>query len=59
MAPKPNTMSELYSHFYEDQCVRLDEAQRVGYGFSLTEANMSVVPHVQKLHQNSAVEIAA
>jgi integrase len=60
MAHKPNTMSELYSHLYEDLQVRLDEAQRVGYGFSLPDAsNIAVVPNVPKLHQNSAVEIAA
>jgi integrase len=60
MAHKPNTMSELYSHLHEDLQVRLDEAQRVGYGFNLPEAcDMAVVPIVPKLHQNSAVEIAA
>jgi hypothetical protein len=59
MAHKPNTMSELYSHLYEDVQVRLDEAPRVGYGFGFAEANVSVVPNVPKLPQNSAVEIAA
>jgi hypothetical protein len=38
----------------------LDEATRVGYGFALPASNnVSVVPNVPKLHQNSAVEIAA
>jgi integrase len=60
MAHKPQTMSELYSHLHEDLQVRLDEAQRVGYGFSLPDiSSMIVVPIVPKLHQNSAMEISA
>jgi integrase len=60
MAHKPQTMSELYSHLNEDLQLRLDEAERVGYGFALPASdNASVVPIVPKLHQNSAVEIAA
>jgi len=60
MAHKPKSMSELYSHLYEDLQVRLDEAQRVGYGFVLPETlNVAVVPIVPKLHQSSAVRIAA
>ena len=56
LAHKPQTMSEVYSHLHEEQQLRLDEAERVGYGFTLPA---SVVPIVPKLHQNSAVEIAA
>jgi integrase len=60
MAHKPHTMSELYSHLHEELQLRLDEAERVGYGFVLPGSNaVSVVPIVPKLHQNSAVEIAA
>src|SRR6266850_6062013 len=60
MAHKPQTMSELYSHLHEEVEMRLDEAARVGYGFVLpAPENTSVVPIVPKLHQNSAVEIAA
>jgi hypothetical protein len=60
MAPKPHTMSEVYSHLHEELQIRLDEAKRVGYGFVLPVSNeVSVVPNVPKLHQNSAVEIAA
>jgi len=60
MAHKPHTMSEVYSHLHEEVEMRLDEAARVGYGFVLpAPENMSVVPIVPKLHQNSAVEIAA
>jgi len=60
MAHKPHTMSEVYSHLHEEVEMRLDEAARVGYGFVLpAPENTSVVPIVPKLHQNSAVEIAA
>ncbi len=59
MAHKPHTMSEVYSHLHEELEMRLDEAARVGYGFVLPAPEESVVPIVPKLHQNSAVEIAA
>ena len=60
MAHKPTTMSEVYSHLHEELELRLDEVARVGYGFVLPETpNVAVVPNVPKLHQNSAVEIAA
>jgi integrase len=60
MAHKPRTMSEVYSHIHEELQMRLDEAKRVGYGFALPDlSNASVVPNVPKLHQNTAVEIAA
>jgi hypothetical protein len=32
MARKPQTTSELYSHLHEELQLRLDEAERVGYG---------------------------
>jgi len=57
MAHRPQTMSELYSHLHEELQLRLDEAERVGYGFVLPEC--SVVPIVPKLHQNRAGEKAA
>jgi hypothetical protein len=57
MAHKPQSMFELYSHLHEELQLRLDEAARVGYGFTLPTS--SVVPIVPKLHQNSAVEIPA
>jgi len=60
MAHKPHTMSEVYSHLHEEVEMRLEEAARVGYGFVLPAfEKLSVVPNVPKLHQNSAVEIAA
>jgi len=50
-------MSEVYSHFHEESQLRLDEAERVGYGFVLPALNnVSVVPIVPNLHQNSAVD---
>ena len=59
MAHKPQTMSEVYSHLHEELQLRLDEAERVGYGFTLPTLTPSVVPIVPKLHQNRAVEVAA
>jgi hypothetical protein len=35
MAHKSKTMSEVYSHLHEELRMRLDEAQRVGYGFTI------------------------
>jgi hypothetical protein len=46
MAHKPQTMSEVYSHLHEEQQLRLDEATRVDYGFTLPTANNPfVVPN--------------
>lgn len=59
MAHKPHTMSEVYSHLHEDVEIRLAEAARVGYGFVLPTTELSVVPIVPKLHEITAVEIAA
>jgi integrase len=60
MAHKPQTMSELYSHLHDEVQVRLDEAERVGYGFTLPDFKKeSVVPIVPNLHQSSAEEKAA
>ena len=60
MAHRPQTMSELYSHLHEETGLRLDEAERVAYGFTLPASNKpSVVPIVPKLHQNKAEEKAA
>ena len=60
MAHKPQTMSEVYSHLHEDLQLRVNEAQRVGYGFALPAANTaSVVPIVPKSHRKTATEKAA
>jgi hypothetical protein len=56
MAHRPQTMSALYSHLHEELQLRLDEAERVGYGFALPEG--SVVPMIPK-SQEAAEEVAA
>ena len=59
MAHKPHTMSEVYSHLHEEVEMRLDEAARIGYGFVLPATELSVVPNVPTLHENTAIEVAA
>jgi hypothetical protein len=60
MAHRPQTMSELYSHLHEELQLRLDEAERVGYGFALPMSmEGSVVPIVPKSLQQNAGEVAA
>jgi integrase len=60
MAHRPQTMSELYSHLHEELQLRLNEAERVGYGFTLPASNKpSMIPMIPKLHQNRAVERVA
>jgi hypothetical protein len=60
MAHKPKTMSELYSHLREELQLRLDEAERVGYGFVRPASKgVSVVPIVPKLQHENAEEVAA
>ena len=60
MAHRPQTMSELYSHLHEELQLRLDEAERVGYGFVLPACkDVSVVPIVPKLQPENAEEAAA
>jgi len=59
-AHKPQTMSELYSHLHEELEMRLEEAERVGYGFDLPERpNAAVVPNVPKSRGDHKLEIAA
>jgi hypothetical protein len=60
MAHKLQTMSELYSPLHEELQLRLDEAERVGYGFDSPEKpTASVVPIVPKKRKQKAVEVAA
>jgi len=60
MAHKPKTMSELYSHLYEELELRLPEAERVGYGFVLPETTaMTVAPNAPKLNSVGDAQIAA
>lgn len=58
MAHKPQTMSELYSHLHEELEMRLEEAERVGYGFDLSKG--VVAPNAPKICDTKPeVEIAA
>ena len=46
MGHKPQTMTELYSKLKDDVQARLDEAERVGYGFNLPTEEPEVAPSV-------------
>jgi hypothetical protein len=60
MAHKPQTMSEVYSHLHEETQMRLEEAERVGYGFDLPEKpTAAVVPIVPKEGKQKEAEVAA
>jgi integrase len=59
MAHKPKTMSELYSHLREELELRLAEAERVGYGFTIPKTVAVVVPSVPRLSDPVSIEIAA
>ena len=59
MGHKPTTMSELYSHLYEEAQLRLVEVERVGYGFTLPEQNASIIPIVPKTLRETGEEFAA
>jgi len=59
MGHKPTTMSELYSHHYEEVQLRLVEVERVGYGFTLPEMNASIIPIVPKTSCETREEFAA
>jgi site-specific recombinase XerD len=58
MAQKPKTMSEIYSHLHEELQLRLDEAERVGYGFTIPRS-VDVVPSVPGFSERESIEIAA
>jgi hypothetical protein len=55
MAHKPKSMSELCSHLYEELDLRLEEAERAGYGFDLPGAVSGLVapnaPRLAKVEQ--------
>jgi integrase len=59
MAHAPQTMSELYSHLFEELQLRLDEADRVGYGFAIPLSDASVVPIVPNVQRDGEEEKAA
>ncbi len=52
MAHAPQTMSELYSHLHEELQLRLNESERVGYGFVLPVSSDSVVSNVPNTQQD-------
>jgi integrase len=61
MAHKPQTMSELYSHVYEELELRLQESERVGFGFLLPKTVVAAdAPNAPKNpNTKPEVEIAA
>jgi hypothetical protein len=51
-------LSELYSHLHEELEMRLEEAERVGFGFKLPKTE--VAPNVPNISDTkSGAEIAA
>lgn len=56
MGHQPETMSELYSHLFEEVEMRLMEAQRVGVGFQIPTL---IAPNCSKEAQEVEVEVAA
>jgi integrase len=58
MGHVPQTMSELYSHIYEEPEMRLAESELVGYGFDLPK--VAVAPNApRQVAAKSEVEVAA
>ena len=58
----PQTMSELYSHLHERIELRLEEAQRVGYGFALPQVDapkIDVAPIAPNFSPEEEIEVAA
>jgi hypothetical protein len=56
MGHQPETMSELYSHLFEEVEKRLAEADRVGVGFDIP---LYHAPKCSKISAESEVEVAA
>ena len=60
MGHVPQTMSELYSHLSEELEMRLEEAEKVGYGSDLPKSEAVVAPNApKKSSRKLQVEIAA
>jgi integrase len=57
-AHKPKTMTELYSKLKEDLQARLDEAERVGYGFDLPTEEPEVAPSAPRNEEGVPEEIS-
>jgi len=52
MGHKPKTMSEIYSHLFEEVGLRLAEAEAVGFGFELPKSpseKLAVAPIAPKV----------
>jgi hypothetical protein len=61
MGHKPTTMSELYSHLFEEVDLRLAEAEAVGFGFELpknTAERPVVAPIAPKIGDEDVQEVA-
>jgi len=56
MGHKPKTMSEIYSHLFEEIGMRLAEAEAVGFGFDLRK-NPSERPLLHRLHRDFKTEV--
>jgi len=56
MGHKPKTMSEIYSHLFEEIDMRLAEAKVVGFGFDLRK-DPSEIPVVAPIAPRSQVEV--
>jgi integrase len=58
MGHKPKTMSELYSHLFEEIEVRLAEAETVGFGFDLPEepSEKAVIAPIAPKVRNEVLE---
>jgi integrase len=61
MGHKPKTMSELYSHLFEEIEVRLAEAETVGFGFDLPEkpSEKAVIAPIAPKFRNEVLEEVA
>lgn len=55
MGHKPKTMSEIYSHLFEEVDMRLAEAEAVGFGFELPVEKASESPLLHRLHREMEV----
>ena len=55
MAHKPKTMSEIYSHLREELQLRLDESERVGYGFDLPRIALAPSAPMEMIEEEAIV----
>lgn len=55
MGHKPKTMSEIYSHLFEEVEIRLVEAEEVGFGFELPVEEASENALLHRLHRKMEV----